>query len=166
MSALEVGILDSLAWRSEGEVRVALHLPTVETGGEVEVRFRTGNRRVRRPGTTRAFQRGTMVEVSAPAQRLAGGTWRIAVRWGDAKAFTPVEARLLVRRGQPIALLAGAPPRTRMPEPLPRPDGDARHSLAARVVGRVRRQVSRLQRRRPPGVSEGTRAAGDGSPQG
>jgi hypothetical protein len=166
VSALEVGILDSLAWRSEGEVRVALHLPTVETGGEVQVRFRTGNRRVRRPGTARAYPTGTMVEVSAPAQRLAGGTWRIAVRWGDNEAFTPLEARLLVRRGQPIALLAGPRPRTRMPEPLPRPAGGARHSLAARVVGRVRRQLSSRARRRPPQVSEGTRAAGGGSPQG
>jgi hypothetical protein len=148
VNPLEVGFLESLAWRADGEIRVALHLPTVEPGTGVEVRFRLGERRVRRPGATRAATSGSVVEVSAPAPRLGGGVWRIAVRLGDAPSFTPVEARLLVRRGQPIALLPGRPPHTRMPEPAPHGPAPGRFSVRAqasralRVVRAVRRRVS------------------------
>jgi hypothetical protein len=148
VTALEVGFLDSVAWRTEGALHVSMHLPGLAAAESVEVRFRDGDRRVRRPATVSAAAEGTRVEVAVPAQRLADGLWRIAVRAGDADTFTRVEARLLVRRGQPVALLPGAPPRTRMAEPAPRtplPSAvETALRLAGRAVGAVRRGGRRL----------------------
>ena len=85
--------------------------------------------------------------VSAPGPRLAAGLWRIAVRVDDAETFTRVDARLLVRRGQPIALIPGPAPDTRMREPSrvpgpgPRPTRPA--GSPARVVRGVRRRLGR-----------------------
>lgn len=147
MTALEVGLLASVAWRADGQVHVHLHLPDVSQQGSVVVRFRDGERRVRRLGVAAAAEPGALVEVAVPAPRLAGGLWRIAVRVGDADAFTRVEARLLVRRGQPVALIPGPEPKTRLPEPEPASGpvqksvtGEARR-LAGRVVGAVRRRL-------------------------
>ncbi len=73
VNALEVGILDSVAWREEGAVHVALHLPGLAAADPVEVRFRDGERRVRRPATVSPAAEGSLVEVAAPARRLADG---------------------------------------------------------------------------------------------
>ena len=148
MTALEVGFLDSVAWRTNGDLHVALHLPGLASTESVEVRFRDGERRVRRPATVSSAAEGILVEVAVPARRLAEGLWRIAVRAGDADTFTRVEARLLVRRDRPVALLPGPPPRTRMAEPepstpSPSPVGTALR-LAGRAVGAVRRGGRRL----------------------
>ena len=150
MSALEVGLLDSVAWREEGRVHVVLDLPALQglsSGQDVAVRFRDGERRVRRPATLTSTERGGSVTVSAPGPRLAAGLWRIAVRVDDAETFTRVDARLLVRRGQPIALIPGPAPETRMREPEPRPaprhPTDAARGFAGRVVRGVRRRLGR-----------------------
>ncbi len=147
MTPPEVGFLDSLAWRVGDRVHVSLHLPAVEPAETVEVRFRDGERRVRVPGRVSAADEGSMVDVEVPARRVAGGLWRIAVRLGDAESFTRVEARLLVRPDQPIALLPGPAPRTRMPEP---PARDSRPAVpagprvaAARLVRSARRRLTR-----------------------
>lgn len=148
MTALEVGFLDSLAWRVDDLVHVVLHLADVPVHDAVEVRFRDGERRVRVAGRSAPAPEGSLVEVEVPARRLAGGLWRIAVRLDDAEAFTPVQARLLVRRGQPVALLPGPEPRTRLPEPSRGPElvsagASVPRAFAVRVVGRLRRMLSR-----------------------
>lgn len=149
MNALDVGLLDSLAWRADDHLNLALHLPglgAVAADTPVEVRLRDGQRRVRVSGTLTPAPAGEgyLVEVSVLGRRVAGGLWRIAVRLGDAESFIPVEARLLVRRGHPVALLPGPEPRTRMAEPPPRPStaSASGRDLARRVVRGVRRRLS------------------------
>jgi hypothetical protein len=147
VSAHEVGFLDSLAWRDGDELKVALHLPGVAPVEPVEVRFRDAERRVRRVGTIAPSGEGSLVEVQVPARRLADGLWVVAVRLGDAEAFTRVEARLLVRPGHPVALLPGPEPKTRLAEPVPRSEGPSAPvsptALARRVVRGVRARLTR-----------------------
>jgi hypothetical protein len=146
VTATEVGFLDSLAWREDGQLRVVLHLPDLQTTS-VEVRFRDGERRVRRPGIVSSADPGTLVEVDTDAAQLADGLWRIAVRPDGAEAFTRVRARLLVRSDLPVALLPGPDPDVRLPEPPPRrltSSPPARvYAFARRVVGGVRRRLGR-----------------------
>jgi hypothetical protein len=151
VTALEVGLLDSLAWRAGDQLRLALHLPGLEPVAAdmpVEVRLRDGQRRVREAGTITPASAGGgyLVEVSVLGRRVAEGLWRIAVRIGEAEAFTPVEARLLVRRGHPVALLPGPEPRTRMAEPPARastPAAAPGADVARRVVRGVRSRLAR-----------------------
>ncbi|MDO9457462.1 hypothetical protein [Nocardioides sp.] len=56
----------------------------------------------------------------APAASLPPGVWNLALRVGQNGPLVPLEARLLTSDTQPIALLAGPKPRTRMEEPAPR----------------------------------------------
>jgi hypothetical protein len=143
VTALEVGFLDSVAWRVDAQLHLALHLPEVApvaADTPVEVRLRDADRRARVPGRIAPAASGSMIEAEVLARRLAGGLWRIDVRIGDADEFTRVEARLLVTRGQPVALLPGRAPRTRLPEPEPR-RSPSRSASVRSMAGRVLRKV-------------------------
>jgi len=146
MKHLDVGLLDSLAWRGDGHLNLALHLPTADltAGAEgVALQFRDGERRVRRVATVATAVTGVLVEASVPGPRLAEGLWRIALRPGADADLVRLEARLLVRSGQPVALIPGPEPKTRMAPPLP--EGVAANRSAPSVL---RRAVGRLVQRR------------------
>ena len=57
-----------------------------------------------------------------PLETVAPSTWNLALRLGQGGPLVPLEARLLVTdtARQPLALLAGPRPETRMPAPAPR----------------------------------------------
>jgi hypothetical protein len=148
---LEVGLLDSVAWRADGEVHLSMHLPDapLAAGAEgVVLRLRDGERRVRAAVTVGRAETGVQVGVAVPARRLTDGLWRLTLLTGPDEEPWRVEARLLVRPGQPIALLPGPEPATKLPEPEPgHPAGGDRRLLSrqlpGRVAGRLRRDLAR-----------------------
>ncbi len=63
-----------------------------------------------------------VVTATVPLASVPPGTWNLALRVGQGGPVVPLEARLLTTDPavQPLALLAGPRPLTRMPEPTPR----------------------------------------------
>ena len=147
-----VSVITSLAHRSGDAVRVVIHLPGLDLpAGEALLRcVEPGGRRVRVPGTVTVAEAGVHVEALIPAARLRGAVWRLAVKAAGTDVWVPVEARLLANRRQPIALLPGPRPVTRMPEPVPvAPTRSTKSSvakLATRATGLRRRVEARLRR--------------------
>lgn len=62
------------------------------------------------------------VTATVPLAEATPGTWNLALRVGQEGAVVPLEARLLTTDPavQPVALLAGPKPATKMEEPAPR----------------------------------------------
>ncbi|MCW2817155.1 MAG: hypothetical protein JWN84_4610 [Nocardioides sp.] len=63
-----------------------------------------------------------VVTATVPLASVPHGTWNLALRVGQGGPVVPLEARLLTTDTavQPLALLAGPKPTTRLPEPTPR----------------------------------------------
>jgi len=138
-----VSVITSLAHRRGGDVRVVLHLPGLDLppGAGLLRCSNADGRRVRRPATVTSASEGVHVEALFPAARLRGDVWRLAVKSKESDAWRPVEARVLVSPRQPVALLPGPRPVTRLPEPVPAGQG------RAALVTRLRRRVAaRLHR--------------------
>lgn len=148
MDALAVEVISSFAHRRRDDIHLVLHLPGLGPvpSSTVPVRFSDGRRRLRVPAEARAAEPGTTLELSVPAKVLGHGVWRLAVRPDSAGRFAPVEARLLTSRRQPIALIPGPAPATRLPEPTPRSTRastreSTRRALVSTVLTRVRRRL-------------------------
>lgn len=144
-----VEVISSLAHRQGDDVRLVLHLPDAGpiAASSVPVRFVDGERRFRRPATVRPSESGVVLELTVPAKRLGRGIWSLAFRPDAEGPFDPIEARLLTGRRQPISLIPGPVPDTRLPEPsppapapVPAP-GRSRRGLVTRVIARARRQL-------------------------
>ena len=60
-----------------------------------------------------------ILEATIPASRLGRGIWSLAFRPAPGTPFEPIEARLLTGARQPISLIPGPVPKTRLPEPSP-----------------------------------------------
>jgi hypothetical protein len=143
-----VEVISSLAHRQGDQIRLVLHLPEAATpaAASVEVRLRAGKRRVIEPATVRAAAPGVVLEATIPAGRLARGIWSLAFRPAPDAPFEPIEARLLTGARQPISLIPGPVPKTRLPEPSPAVRAPAR-SLGRRVLSRASRVVREVRRR-------------------
>ena len=116
----------SFAHRAGGEVRVRLRVPAGSlAAGPSAVRLSAGRRTSGSPPTSPPTSRGSPSTSPLPAPGCGGGG---SGPWRSARGRTPpavsVEARLLARRDQPVALLPGPVPSTRLPEPRS-PQGDA-----------------------------------------
>jgi hypothetical protein len=143
-----VEVISSLAHRQGDQIRLVLHLPEAAAppAASVEVRLKAGKRRLIEPATVRPATPGVILEATIPAQRLARGIWSLAFRPAPGAPFEPIEARLLTGPRQPISLIPGPVPKTRLPEPRPAARPPA-HSRGRRVLGRVVREVRRRARR-------------------
>lgn len=146
--AQPVDIIASLAHRQGKGIRLVLHLPELEVldVATVPVRFTDGNRSVRRSATVTPVNEGILLELTVAAKRLGRGIWTLALRPETPGRFVGIEARLLTGRRQPVALIPGPVPDTRLPEPRPTPrlpEPIRARRLPARVVGRVRRSLRR-----------------------
>jgi hypothetical protein len=102
------------------------------------------------PATSSALPDGTLIEASIDADKLPPGVWRIWMRPGEDQPEIRLQARLLVSRKQPIALLPGPAPRTgaapAIPQPRRRqqPAAASRSRLRAAAVKGVDAVLSRL----------------------
>lgn len=123
----------SYARRVGDEIRVVLTLPDAMTD---RVGQRLTNRRVwvRFSRKVDGEQQGAralaevmpgakpVVVASIPVGDVPVGVWNLALRLGQQGPVVPLEARLLIpdTATQPLALLVGPKPTTRLPEPSPR----------------------------------------------
>jgi hypothetical protein len=140
---LAVDVSGSFAQKTGQDVRVVLAVPQLPELPEPTVlRLNNGKRNVRAPLAQRDTAEGTVLESSVPAAALRPSVWSLALVGGAGaeRRVQPLEARLLTSRKQPLALLPGPTPATRMPAPAPRPAAPAGRS---KVNPRVRATVVR-----------------------
>ncbi|CUR54430.1 hypothetical protein NOCA2170002 [metagenome] len=152
-----VEIVSSLAHHRDGAIRVVLHLPTLAhpSTDTVPVRLASGERSFRVPATATPAEPGISLEFSVRTQRLGRGVWTLAMRPAVGERLVPIEARLLTGRGQPIALIPGPVPATRLAAPVPAasaPPAAPAAGPVTRVAARARRLLGRGVRRLRGGV--------------
>ncbi|MGZ5416405.1 MAG: hypothetical protein ACXWDI_04440 [Nocardioides sp.] len=118
-----VEVANSYARRSGSDVRLQIHLPQTEALESPTLQLKSVGKGPKRNldtevSVTPAAQ-GVLVTATVPVSEVEPGLWQVRVREGDAD-FRRVRARLLVDPKQPIALLSGPVPETRMAPPRPR----------------------------------------------
>lgn len=141
---LQVDELLSFAHRVGDEVRVTLRL----TDGNIEagparVRLVNDRRRFEVDGAVTSESDGTVLTFTAPQDKLRRAVWRVALRPANGERFQRAQARLLATPAQPVALLPGPTPATRMTPPAPRP----KVSVARRVAAQLPDPAQRVLRR-------------------
>lgn len=168
---LAVQAESSYARRSGADVRLVLHLPDrgPVTGDRASLRLtsRKGRREAEAAAEVRAAgDAGVLLEARVPRRALPPAVWGLAVTADSDAPATRLQARLLTSDAQPVALLPGPVPRTRMAPPTPRPTTAepvgrmSRAMAAARSRGRsaARTVRSRLGRRSGAAASGGAQA--------
>ena len=145
---LAVETISSYAHRAGDRIRLVLHLPELEYGGEeITVRFKSPHGAV--TGTAKAVTAtpGTLLETEVPTTSLQPGIWRLAVQPNRDAGFRRARARLLTSSTQPIALLVGAPPVANAP-PKPTVAPTSRQRLAHHAGNALERALAPLPRER------------------
>jgi hypothetical protein len=132
-----VETISSYARRTEDGVQLVLHLPGLQADeGTLQLRLAGPRGKVRTEATVTATEPGMRVEAHLGAKQLSPGVWRIALRQDPEAPFVRAQARLLMSTTQPIALLPGPAPRTRLEPPVRAvPSSPARRAL--REAGRL-----------------------------
>ncbi|HEY7044999.1 MAG TPA: glycosyltransferase 61 family protein [Nocardioidaceae bacterium] len=149
MSRNTMPVDELLSWaRREGPaIQVGLRLPGADLApGKTTVRLtrRKGELQVDADATGESD--AVTLAFTVPRTTLAPPAWRIAVQTGADGRFQPVEARLLAPKDQPVAVLPGPPPDTKMPAPSPRRPGRAMRTPVATPTRRVLRRGRSLAR--------------------
>jgi hypothetical protein len=155
-SGHNVGVADSYAHRTADRVFVQLHLPRlVDPGSAVGLRLvslgKGAKRQVDVEAEVRPAARGVLLTASVPRAEVEPGRWQVRLRKADGSGYRRARARLLVRPEQPVALMVGPAPLTRMAPPKPRgarrPGGRPAAPQAARpALARGRAQLRRAAR--------------------
>ena len=158
--------ISSYARRSGDQIHLVLDIPSDGgiTAGAAEVRVKGPRATARASATVTPVAGGSRVQASLPARSLKADVYRLALRPNGQDTFQRLQARLVVSPTQPIALLPGPAPRTRIlpprPQQVPTVRGRAERA-AAGVVGkalrrlpedradRYRTTLRKLARRRP-----------------
>ena len=142
-----VELVTSYAYRDGDSIKLVMDLPGfTTTADEIGVQLRRGKQVRRVQGAASSTALGTRLDVVVPGRALGRRAWRLAIQADGDADYRPIQARLLARQAQPVALLTGPVPTTRMAEPTPRPRKAAPVSPTARaraVVGRLRRRLQR-----------------------
>ena len=134
----------SFAHREGDQIRLSLRVRgAVLQAAPAVVQLRAGKTRVRVPAEVTSDEQGATVAFSAPEARLRRRVWSMAIQSQTGDDSVPVQARLLARRTQPVALLPGPTPTTRLAPPTPR----GGRSLAVRAGRRLPDPIQSLLRR-------------------
>ncbi|MCW2764294.1 MAG: hypothetical protein JWO11_253 [Nocardioides sp.] len=163
MTAGPLEVDEQLSWaqRVGDEIRVQLRLPGAGLEpGAADVRLTSGSRRIRLPAAVQAAEGAPVVTFSAPQVQLGSGVWSVAVRPSAGGQFLRARARLLAPPTQPVALLPGPAPETRMASPAPRARPSLARRLARRLPAPVRRALLRGRDRGPGSVERGPGSTG------
>ena len=132
----------SFARRRGTSVHVELQLQADELSGPTEgpakVRLRAAQRRLMVPAEARLTPGALTLTFEVPQRRLGNHVWRLLVRSPGSDTMLGLEARLLARPGQPVALLVGPEPDTRLPALVPAPPQPRAARVAAHLPQPVR----------------------------
>lgn len=170
MSGKALTVDERLSWarRTASEIEVVLRLPDADLApGATQVRLGRGAETLRVDGEVRGDDGAAVVSFAVPRVSLDGAARRIRIQASADGRAVAVAARLLARPGQPVALLPGPAPTTRMPPPAPRSRatdaGRGRATPLRRALRRGRRvaRAARQAVRRAP-AGRGDRPAGKG----
>ncbi len=146
----DVGVADSYVRRTADDVILTLHLPEttdVHAGGVRLTSLGKGaKRRVDVTAQAAPARTGVLVTASVPRADIEPGRWQLRLRTADGAGYQRVRARLMVRPDQPVALLVGPAPQTRMVPPKPRGTGPTGGPPATRTQA-VRRRLRGAARR-------------------
>jgi hypothetical protein len=155
--AEEVEIAGSYARVADRIVHLTVALPNAQElrdlpteGMRLRLRRRDGGQKVGVPAhVTRRDDHSTVLTAEVPVGRLPDGVWMLRAIGTDRSRVVPLQARLLMSRTQPVALLAGPAPTTRMAPPAPRPSrgnlGRGYSGVSTRARGTVRRARQALR---------------------
>ena len=156
-NAEEVEIAGSYARVADRIVHLTVALPNPQElrdlpteGMRLRLRRQDGAEKVGVPAhVTRRDDHSTVLTAEVPVGRLPDGVWMLRAVGTDGSDVVPLQARLLMSRTQPVALLAGPAPTTRMAPPAPRPSrgaaGGRFSGVATRARGTVRRARQALR---------------------
>lgn len=144
-SQLSVELTASFARRTAEGVRIVLTLAEplpFSDSEELHLQLRSGKRVVRIPATQGESPHelgGITLTTTAPRDQVRRGLWRLALISGTG-APVPVQARLLNNVRQPVALLPGPVPTTRMEHPTRREQPPAPAPKFYKAAARVARK--------------------------
>ena len=143
----------SFAHRDDQAVKVRLRVPgDTVPAGRAAVGLSAGARRFKVAADVTADEHGATVDFTAAGAKLRQLVWSLDIRPSAGGPAIPVQARLLARRDQPVALLPGPVPTTRLAAPSPHPQPSlvvrAAHRLPAPVQQILRRGRAVARRRR------------------
>lgn len=119
-----VEVANSYARRSGDDVLLRIHLPEAQQIERPTLRLRRIGK-----GPGRVYDQdasfspaatGVLLTAAVPASALTPGLWQLRLRGSEEDSFRRVRARLLVKPRQPVALLTGPVPDTKMAPPRPR----------------------------------------------
>lgn len=134
-SVLPTDHLLSWARRDGGHIEVRVRLArAAPQRGQVVVELSDGTRSLLADGEVTESGRVVSFRVSGPD--LGRSAWQLTVR-NEAGEPVGLRARLLAAPGQPVALLSGTPPDTRMRPPTRRQPPTLVHRFLRRVHGRL-----------------------------
>jgi hypothetical protein len=145
---IEVDPVGTFACKTDDSIHLQLRLPSQQDLPTPSVRLR--HRRTEAViETTAAVQpsgEGQLLVADVPRGQVEPGLWWVAVKADADSSYRKLEARLLINDKQPLALLAGAMPDTKMAPPAPRTD---RRGSEGRVHRRAADTADRLLRHLP-----------------
>ena len=128
-------------------VRLHLRLPVQRElpAPMLRLRHRRTNTILELAPTVQDSGDGQLLTAEAPKAQLEHGLWWVALRPDAESDYSKMEARLLLNDKQPLSLLAGPTPETKMPPPAPRAErrrtSGKVHRHAAATVDRVLRRL-------------------------
>jgi hypothetical protein len=136
----------SFAHRAGEVVRVRLRVPggSVPTGRSA-VQLSAGRRSFSVDADVTSDDQGATVDFTAPGARLRQRVWSLDLQPSPEAPAVHVQARLLARRDQPVSLLPGPVPTTRLPEPSPRTGTSPALRAARRLPAPVKKVLRRAR---------------------
>ena len=132
----QVDPVGTYACKVGDSVRLQLRLPVQRELSEpmLRLRHRRTNTIIELTPSVQPSGDGQLLTVETPEAKLDHGLWWVALRPDPETEYRRIEARLLLNDKQPLALLAGPMPETKMSPPAPRAD--------RRTSGRVHRKAA------------------------
>ena len=145
-SVQPINTISSYARRSGDQIHLVLDIPSDGSvpDGAAEVRVKGPRAMARASATVTPVAGGSRVQASLPAKLLKADVYRLALRPNGAGTFQRLQARLVVSPTQPIALLPGPAPRTRILPPRPKQVPPVRARAERAAAGLVGKALRRL----------------------
>ena len=148
MKHIQVDPVGTFACRAGSNLHLQLRLPRQREllAPKLRLRHRRTDEVIETGATVQPSGTGQLLIADIPQAQLEHGLWWVALKPNEDAPYRRTQARLLLNDKQPIALLAGGMPETRMAPPTPRAQ---RRRTQRKVHQRAVATVDRVLRRLP-----------------